>query len=56
MSGVDLYTVSKLLGHADIKMTQRYSHLSPGHLDDAVNRLSDFGTGTKGQFDKGATG
>jgi len=46
MSGVDLYTVSKLLGHADIKMTQRYSHLSPGHLADAVNRLSDFGTGT----------
>ena len=60
MSGVDLYTVSKLLGHADIKMTQRYSHLSPGHLDDAVNRFSDFGTGTKsgtkGQFDKGAAG
>jgi integrase len=47
MAGVDLYTVSKLLGHADIKMTQRYSHLSPGHLADAVNRLNDFATATK---------
>lgn len=24
--GVDLYTISKLLGHKDIKMTQRYAH------------------------------
>lgn len=47
MAGVDLYTVSKLLGHADIKMTQRYSHLSPGHLADAVNRLNGFSTATK---------
>ncbi|MHC4322256.1 MAG: tyrosine-type recombinase/integrase [Planctomycetota bacterium] len=25
-AGVDLYKISKLLGHKDIKMTQRYSH------------------------------
>lgn len=24
--GVDLYTISKLLGHKDVKMTQRYAH------------------------------
>lgn len=26
-SGIDLYMISKLLGHKDIKMTQRYSHI-----------------------------
>lgn len=30
--GVDIYTVSKLMGHKDISMTQRYSHLSPEKL------------------------
>jgi len=25
-AGVDLYKISKLLGHKDIKMTQRYAH------------------------------
>ena len=41
MAGVDLYTVSKLLGHADIKMTMRYAHLSPGHLKAAVGVLDN---------------
>lgn len=27
--GMSLYSVSKLLGHSDVKMTQRYAHLSP---------------------------
>ncbi len=39
MAGVDLYTVSKLLGHHGIKMTERYAHLSPGHLAQAVSKL-----------------
>lgn len=39
MSGVDLFTVSKLLGHSDVKMTKRYAHLSPDFLKGAVDVL-----------------
>lgn len=39
MAGVDLRTVQELMGHKDISMTIRYSHLSPGHLREAVGRL-----------------
>jgi integrase len=39
MSGVDLYTVAKLLGHSNARMTERYAHLAPGHLQEAVERL-----------------
>ncbi len=41
MRGVPLVTVSKLLGHAEIKTTMIYAHLSPQHLNEAVNQL-DF--------------
>ena len=40
MSGVDLYTVQKLLGHRTIEMTQRYAHLAPDHLRSAVQTLA----------------
>jgi site-specific recombinase XerD len=36
MSGVDLYTVQKLMGHSTMSMTERYSHLAPEHLKKAV--------------------
>ncbi|GHU19008.1 integrase [Alphaproteobacteria bacterium] len=36
MSGVDLYTVQRLMGHSTISMTERYSHLAPDHLKKAV--------------------
>ena len=35
--GVDLYTVSKLLGHKDIHTTTRYAHLEMKHLIKATN-------------------
>jgi len=31
--GVDLYTVSKRLGHGDVKTTARYAHLALDHHD-----------------------
>ncbi|MBW2370763.1 MAG: tyrosine-type recombinase/integrase [Deltaproteobacteria bacterium] len=37
--GTDLYTVQKLLGHASITMTERYSHLSQDKLQGAVRSL-----------------
>ncbi len=40
MKSVDLATVRDLMGHKDIKMTLRYSHLSKTHLRDAVNVLN----------------
>ncbi len=36
MSGVDLYTMSRLLGHRSVKMTERYAHLAPAHLQQAA--------------------
>ncbi len=41
--GIDLYKISKLLGHHDIKMTQRYAHHYPESLRDGVEVLeSDY--------------
>lgn len=38
-AGVDLYRVSKLLGHSSIKMTEIYAHLAPADLQTAVVNL-----------------
>ena len=47
MKNVPLLTVSRLLGHSDIKMTMRYSHLSQAHLKEAVAVLDKLGIDTK---------
>jgi site-specific recombinase XerD len=41
MAGVDLYRVRDLLGHASIEMTERYSHLAPAALAEAVEVLGN---------------
>jgi len=40
MKGVDLATVKRLMGHADIDTTMIYSHLTEKHVDAAVDKLS----------------
>jgi len=44
MQGVDLRTVQQLMGHKEIKMTMRYAHLSPEHVEEAVARLDSLWT------------
>ncbi|WP_035350854.1 tyrosine-type recombinase/integrase [Edaphobacter aggregans] len=39
MTGSDLQDVAKQLGHRDLRMTNRYAHLSGDHLSTAVKRL-----------------
>jgi integrase len=41
MSGVDLPTVKEILGHREIEMTIRYSHLAPAHKVKAVEKLGE---------------
>jgi integrase len=42
--GVDLLTISKLLGHADTRITSRHSvHLGDNTLKAAVAKLPSFG-------------
>ena len=38
-NGVDLYRVSKLLGHSSIQMTEIYAHLAPADLSVAIKKL-----------------
>ena len=40
MAGVDMRTVAEILGHKTLQMTQRYTHLSPEHLKDAVAKMN----------------
>lgn len=40
MSRVDIYAVSKLLGHHDVKITEKhYAHLTPDYLGNAISML-----------------
>jgi integrase len=42
MAGVPLLAIKEILGHKDIRMTLRYSHLAPDQRVDAVKLLDDF--------------
>jgi len=54
-AGIDLYKIAKLLGHKDIKMTQRYSHHCPESLRDGVEVLDRISTILVQSKEKGAT-
>lgn len=41
-SGIDIYTLSKLLGHSDVKVTQIYANLLDEEKDNAVDKLPDL--------------
>jgi len=43
-AGVDPLTLARLMGHADLKTTQRYVHLSKRHLAEAQARIERFRT------------
>lgn len=40
--GIDLVTVSKILGHSTIQMTMRYAHPTPENMQRAVDKLSEI--------------
>lgn len=44
MSGGNLYTLAKILGHKDFKMTQRYADLSPDFIDRERARMDTIWT------------
>jgi len=47
MAGVDLPTVQKLMGNANISTTMIHAHLAPDHLRSAMDRLGTrFENGT----------
>jgi site-specific recombinase XerD len=39
-NGVDLHTISNLLGHKDLRMTKRYAHLNVDSLRSAMSKLN----------------
>ena len=41
-NGTPLYHVMQLLGHSDIKTTQKYAHLSNSNLQNVVNSIPIF--------------
>ena len=38
--GASLYDVSKLLGHSDVSMTQRYAHMADDRLQTATDNMA----------------
>jgi len=41
-AGIDVFSVAKLMGHADLRTTERYVHLSKAHLEGAQKKIERF--------------
>lgn len=39
--GIDIYLVKDLLGHSDLKITERYAHIGENQLKQAVLKLQN---------------
>ncbi|MFS2225545.1 tyrosine-type recombinase/integrase [Pantoea sp. B65] len=37
MAGGNIIVLQRILGHSDIRVTMRYAHFAPDHLEDAIN-------------------
>lgn len=48
MNGGNILTLQRILGHSDIRITMRYSHLAPDHFSDAVKLNPIDGSGVTG--------
>jgi len=42
MNGGDLYELAKILGHANIKMTERYAQLAKNHIAKTGNTAREM--------------
>ena len=40
-SGISLRIVGEILGHRDLSVTQRYTHLSPEHLRESISIIDE---------------
>lgn len=45
--GVDAFTIAKILGHSDLRMTARYTHARDQNLRQAVEGLARYGQSEK---------
>ena len=39
MSGGNILSLNKILGHFDLKMTMRYAHLAPDYSEGEIEKL-----------------
>jgi len=51
-AGIKGFTLAELMGHSDIRMTQRYVHLRPDHLMAAMGRIAEWKTGHRAKNDR----